>query len=172
MESRAWPVRVAFPFFPASFPSRLFSSLLARPASASSHPPPLSISLTRPVSPSATNCVARPRATSTAPYALNVAQEDDGAARTMDLGRLAARRLADGAPFAQRRCSSIARTFTRVARTWVVRTCADDTAARRTKKTPMAMRRGNTRFPQFSFNILDYFYVRLLVMIIYLYLLI
>lgn len=47
-------------------------------------------------------------------YALNVVQEDRGTARTMDLGRLAARRLADGAPFAQRRCSSIARTFTRV----------------------------------------------------------
>lgn len=119
--------------------SRLFSSPRATGQCFFAPSPPHSLTLP-PLS--ATNCVARPRATSTVPYALNVAQEDHGAARTMDLGRLAARWLADGAPFAQRRCSSIVRTFTHA-----VYTCVRVRVKRRRrikKRTPMATRRRNT----------------------------
>lgn len=102
MESRAWPVRVAFPFFPRFLP---FSTLFVLSSLLFSSPhttgrcffaPSFSLSSSRLCLCPATNCVARPRATSTGLYALNVAQEDHGAARTMDLGRLAARWLADG----------------------------------------------------------------------------
>lgn len=55
----------------------------------------LSLSLSRLCLCSAMNCAARAREQQVR-YALNVAQEDRGVARTMDLGRLATRRLPIG----------------------------------------------------------------------------
>lgn len=107
VESRAWPVRVAFPFLsrflPFPSPSLLSSSLrrsslLARPAawllrtvsfSPSSPLPPVSVG-----APRRTASRAREQQVRALPYALNVAQEADGAARTMGLGRLVDRRRA------------------------------------------------------------------------------